>query len=423
MPMYRSFPHVKPFALAGGSGTRLAPLTERRAKPAVPFGGKWAIIDPTLWCLYYSGLRDVGVLVQKNAVSLNDHIARTWNRKLDGGAYIQVLPPEGFDGRYETLGTADAVYQHMHHARDKDHVLIVSGDHLYKADFSRFIEFHESSDSDLTIMAITVPTTEASAFGVLGTNGGGKIISFKEKPAKPKSIPGDDGNAYCSMGVYIFKRKVLEEYLTADAADKDSKHDFGHSIIPMMMRDKRKLFAYPFSDNIAPGQNIAYWRDVGSIPAYWEEHMNLLSDDPKLNTFAEEWRIVTGHDGTAGFKCARRVFIDHSMGCGGTIVDNSELRYTMLGRRIHVKENCYFNESIIFDGIIFEGKCRLNRVIIDVDPSLKENERVVVPYGTDIGFSKADDEARGFTVVQYKDEHPITVVPSSFFHGTAITVK
>ena len=179
----------------------------------------------------------------------------------------------------------------------------------------------------------------------------------------------------------------------------------------------------PFSDNVAPGQRTAYWRDVGTIQAYWEEHMNLLSDDPEFNTFSEQWRIVTGHDGTAGFKCARRVLIDHSMGCGGTIVDRSELRYTMLGRRVHVKDSCYFNESIVYDGVVFEGTCRLNRVIIDVDPSLKENQRVVVPYGTEIGLSRKDDEARGFKIEEYKDGTPITVVPGSWFADKVITVN
>ena len=225
------------------------------------------------------------------------------------------------------------------------------------------------------------------------------------------------------MGVYIFKRKVLEEYLTADAADKDSKHDFGHSIIPMMMRDKRKLFAYPFSDNIAPGQTLAYWRDVGTIQAYWEEQMNLLSDNPVFNGFAEAWRIITGHDGTAGHKVARLSPLDHSMGCGSTIIDLSTLVYTMLGRRVHVKEHCFLNESIVFDGVIFEGNCRFNRVIVDVDPSLKENERVVVPRGTDVGFSRADDEARGFTIKEYRDGTPITVIPSSWFSDKVVTVS
>jgi glucose-1-phosphate adenylyltransferase len=419
MVRYHSFPHVKPFALAGGSGSRLLPLTAKRAKPAVPFGGKWAIIDPVLWCLYYSGLRDVGVLVQKNAVSLNEHIGRSWPRKLDGGAYFQILPPEGFDGRHEYLGTADAVYQHMHQSHGKEHVLIVSGDHLYKADFSHFIEFHEDSEADLTIMAITVPIAEASAFGVLGTNGGGKVLTFKEKPAKPRHIPENEGLAYCSMGVYLFKRDALKGYLTDDAADKVSSHDFGKDIIPRMVRDKRKVYAYPFSENVAKGQKSAFWRDVGTIDAYHQEHMNLCGDDPVFNVFAEQWRIVTGHDGTAGFKSARRVIIDHSMGCGSSIVDMSELRYTVLGRRVIVREGCSLNESIVFDQVHFEGKCKLHRTIVDVDPTLRDNQRVVVPHGTEIGFSRDDDEARGFTVT----DSGITVVPYTWFADKTITVE
>ena len=221
------------------------------------------------------------------------------------------------------------------------------------------------------------------------------------------------------MGVYIFKRDVLQRYLKEDAVDSTSKHDFGFSIIPKMVAEKQKVYAYPFSDNVAPGQRVAFWRDVGTVDAYWQEHMNLLSDDPLFNMFAEQWRLVTGHDGTAGFKCARRVVNDHSMGCGSTIVDLSELRYTMLGRRIHIHARCSLEESIIFDQVHIEEDCHLKKTIIDVDPWLTEKQRVVIPRGTTIGLSRKEDEARGFSVT----DSGITVVPYTWFEDKTITVE
>jgi len=409
--------NVKVFALAGGAGSRLMPLTATRAKPAVPFGGKWTIFDLVMWSLYHSGLRDVGVLVQKNNVSLTDHLAAVWPQKPGGGSYFQVLSPEGFDGRHQYLGTADAVWQHVHRADDAEHVMIVSGDHLFKVDFSQFYDYHVKKDADLSIMSITVPTEEARAFGVMGTNKDGRIENFKEKPEHPQEIPGKPGEAYCSMGVYLFKRDALEKYLELDAKTASSSHDFGKDVIPRMLRECC-VYAYPFSENVAPGQKRPYWRDVGTIKAFWEEHMNLCSDEPELNLFSEQWPITTVHDRTPPAKFAKGCLLENSHVSGGSIIDRANIRYSVLGRRVHVRAGCEIDQSILFSQIIVEEKCKLVKTIVDVDPSLHDNQRVVIPAGTEIGVDVEEDEARGFTVT----EEGITVVPFEWFKRNGRTI-
>ena len=405
--------NIKVFALAGGAGSRLMPLTAKRAKPAVPFGAKWTIFDLVMWSLYHSGFRDVGVLVQKNAVSLADHLAQAWPRRPDGGSYFQVLPPEGFEGRHEYLGTADAVYQHLHYAGNSDAVLVVSGDHLYKVDFSSFWSFHVSHDADLSIMATMVPVHAARAFGVMGTDVDQKVTTFKEKPEHPQEVPGTPGQAYCSMGVYLFKYDVLEKYLREDARHYSSSHDFGKDIIPKMIRDKMRVFAYSFSESSVPGQTVPYWRDIGTLDAYWEEHMNLCSDDPSMNLFSEEWPITTVHDRTPPAKFANNAICDHVHLAGGCIIDDSRITYSVLGRKVTVRAGCSITESIVFNQVLIENNCVLKKVIVDVDPYLMDDERVVIPAGTQIGVDHALDEDRGFTVT----DSGITVVPYDWFKG------
>lgn len=433
-------PNVSVFALAGGDGNRLQPLTNLRAKPAVPFGGKWTIFDLVMWSLYYSGLRDVGVLVQRNAVSMTDHLASAWPRRPDGGSYFKVLPPEGFrhpvEGMIrEYLGTADAVYQHLQSVHRRDDVLIVAGDHLYKADFSHFWAFHKEHNADVTIMATSVPVEEAKGYGVMETETGGRVVDFVEKPSQPQEIPGNPGNAYCSMGVYLFKREVLEQYLTEDAEKKRkqkgdmelltpeelrgmSDHDFGKDIIPTMIKDGRCVCAFPFSENVAPGQREAYWRDVGTLHAYWQAHMELCSDDPMLNLFTSQWPVGTIHDSAPPMKFGGgNTVTSNSHISGGCIITDSELRFSVLGRHCNVRRS-RVTESILFDQLIVEPDCVIHKAIIDVDPRLEMDQRAMIPAGTQIGIDHQADKDRGFTVT----EEGIVAVPSTWFSENGLIV-
>ncbi len=405
---------VKTFALAGGAGSRLSPLTEMYAKPAVPFLGVYVIFDFVMWSLFYSGLRDIGVLVQKNAVSLTEHIDAVFPRRPGGGVYIQTLCPEGRCGRNEFSGTADAVWQHIHHAAGYETVMIVSGDHIYKADFSAFEQFHRERGADLSVMAITVPVQDAKAFGVIEADQNNKIYGFTEKPSVPVEVQGNPGHAFCSMGVYCFKKKVLERYLKADAADPTSDHDFGKDIVPKMIADGKKVYAFPFSETMVDGQQ-PYWRDVGTIKAYWEEHQNFCSDNPSLNLYSDIFRIPPRDYMAAPskFGSGKRdsSSILNSMVPNGCIIVDSYLLYTTLGISVNVQEGCKVITSIIPSQVTIESDCSLHKTILVSDPYLRPHQRLIVPKGTEIGLDHDRDRERGFTVT----EEGIVVVPFTWF--------
>jgi glucose-1-phosphate adenylyltransferase len=351
--------------------------------------------------------------VQRNAVSLSDLLAGSWPQKPDGGAYFQILMPEGFQGRHQYLGTADAVLQHIHRADRFEHVLIVSGDHLYKVDFAQFYQFHLEHDADVSIMSIDVPLEDAKGFGVLETDSTGRIVSFVEKPDEPAQIPGNKGVAYASMGVYLFRTSVLRERLFADAANPQSAHDFGGDVIPQMIKDGARCYAYPFSENIVKGQTRPYWRDLGTLDSYHGAHMGLCGDNPDLNLYSDDWAIGTSQDRAPNAKVSNRSVLDHSLLTGGTIIDSSEIASSVIGRRCHINGSKLW-DSILFDQIMTEPGCMIRRAIIDVDPELDPNERAVIPAGTQIGFDRELDLSRGFTVT----ESGITVVPASWFDQT-----
>ena len=414
--------NVKTFALAGGSGTRLMPLTDMYAKPAVPFLGVYVIFDFVMWSLYYSGLRNIGVLVQKNAVSLTEHIAAVFPRRPGGGVYLQTLCPEGRCGRHVFSGTADAVWQHIHHAAGYDTVMIVSGDHIYKADFSVFERFHREHDADLSVMAITVPVEDAKAFGVIDVDADNKIVDVVEKPAHPKEVHGNPGQAFCSMGVYCFKKKVLKQYLDQDALDQDSSHDFGRDIVPKMIADGKKVYAFPFSETKIDGE-LPYWRDVGSIKAYWEEHQNFCSDNPLLNLYSDGFRLPPRDYMAApskfGSGTKNSSSILNSLVPSGCIIVDSYLLYTTLGVRVTVREGCKVVMSIIPSQVIIDHHCSLHKTIIVSDPYLRSHQRVLLPANMEIGFDHDLDRKRGFTVT----EEGITVVPFTWFKRNKLIVS
>lgn len=414
--------NVKTFALAGGSGSRLMPLTDMYAKPAVPFLGVYVIFDFVMWSLYYSGLRNIGVLVQKNAVSLTEHIDAVFPRRPAGGVYLQTLSPEGRCGKFEFSGTADAVWQHIHHAAGYDTVMIVSGDHIYKADFSVFERFHREHDADLSVMAITVPVEDAKAFGVIEADQDNKICEFVEKPSQPKEVQGSPGFAFCSMGVYCFKKKVLKRYLDEDAGDIDSNHDFGKDILPKMIADGKKIYAFPFSETMIDGQQ-PYWRDVGTIKAYWEEHQNFCSDNPSLNLYSNDFRLPPRDYGAGpnkfGSGTKNSSSILNSLVPSGCIIVDSFLLYTTLGVHVTIREGCKVVMSIIPSQVTMERNCSLHKTILVSDPYLRSHQRLLLPAHTEIGFDHENDRKRGFTVT----EEGIVVVPFSWFKENKLIVS
>ncbi|MGB0070207.1 MAG: sugar phosphate nucleotidyltransferase, partial [Isosphaeraceae bacterium] len=290
--MYRD---VLAIVLAGGRGSRLEPLTRDRAKPAVPFGGIYRIIDFTLSNCINSDMRKILVLTQYKATSLNRHIDQGWNflsREL--GEYIEVIPPQQRIAEMWYQGTADAIYQNVYtieKASPRD-TMVLSGDHIYKMNYARMIDFHRDNRADLTVACLPVPRTLAREFGVLGMDSAGRITSFVEKPTDPPLMPGHPGISLASMGIYVFNTDVMYEQLFQDAAKKElSSHDFGKDIIPAMMAAGMRIFAYPFRDENR--KTAAYWRDVGTLDAYYQTTMDLIAIDPILNLYDQHWPIHT----------------------------------------------------------------------------------------------------------------------------------
>ena len=289
--------NVLAIILAGGRGARLEPLTRDRAKPAVPFGGAYRIIDFTLSNCYNSGIRKILMLTQYKAMSLHRHIAMGWSRYFcrEMGEFVDVVPPQQYVDENWYLGTADAVYQNLFavDSEHPDYVVVLGGDHIYKMDYSKMLEFHIENNADATVAAIPVaPEAAAGQFGVMEVNRDFRIVGFEEKPEHPKLIPGLTDRCLCSMGIYIFSTQFLRETLTRDAADPTSQHDFGTNIIPSAIGQNR-IFAYSFMDENRKTE--AYWRDVGTLDAFYDANLDLVSVDPLLNLYDEHWAIYTLH--------------------------------------------------------------------------------------------------------------------------------
>ncbi|MBL9083555.1 MAG: glucose-1-phosphate adenylyltransferase, partial [Planctomycetales bacterium] len=288
--------NVLAVVLAGGKGSRLEPLTRDRAKPAVPFGGAYRIIDFTLSNCLNSRIRKILVLTQYKAASLDRHINIGWRHLFcrELGEFIDVVPPQQRIDENWYLGTADAVYQNIYTIEKErpQYVVILAGDHIYKMDYQKLVEAHIERNADLTVASLRVTPQEAVAFGVMEVDTENRIIGFEEKKPNPKTIPGDPGHCLASMGIYVFTANVMFDQLCRDATLDDSKHDFGHSIIPAII-DTHRVFAYPFIDENR--KSDAYWRDVGTIDAYFEANMDLVSIDPLLNLYDDVWPLRTYH--------------------------------------------------------------------------------------------------------------------------------
>lgn len=388
--------------LAGGKGTRLDPLTRDRAKPAVPFGGLYRIIDFTLSNCINSGLRRIVVLTQYKARSLDRHISAGWgflSREL--GEYVDVLPPQQRIDETWYKGTADAIYQNIYSIEKEDprYVMILAGDHIYKMDYGDMIRTHKQRNADLTIGCIPVPVKETRSFGIMEIDAEEKVTRFLEKPAEAPSLPDTPGFCLGSMGIYVFSARLMYELLCQDATRSDSDHDFGKNIIPQMLESHR-VFVYRFRDKNRKAD--AYWRDVGTLDAYFQANMDLVEIDPVLNLYDQEWPIRThqpqlpcpkfvfGDEGPRGQ--VRRGEAHDSMVCQGCIISGGHVRRSVLSPNVRVNSYAVVENSILFDGVDVGRHCRIRRAIIDKD--------VKLPPNTTIGYDLDSDRHRGFTVTE-----------------------
>ncbi|MCQ2429544.1 MAG: glucose-1-phosphate adenylyltransferase [Clostridia bacterium] len=338
--------------LAGGQGSRLYALTKKTAKPAVRFGGKYRIIDFTLSNCVNSGIDTVGVLTQYQPLVLNEYIGNGFPWDLDrafGG--VMILPPyQGQNGADWYKGTANAIYQNMTFIDryDPDYVLILSGDHIYKMDYDKMLDFHKKKGADCTIAVIDVPIEEASRFGIMSTNEDGSIWKFSEKPKNPDSTKA-------SMGIYIFNRKKLEEYLIADEADPASSNDFGKNIIPTMLQKGEKMFAYPFS---------GYWKDVGTISSLWEANMDLLGSKPALDLSGEDWRIFARHSADAPQYVGSRARVENSYITEGCEIYGT-VKNSVVGPGVKVMYGAFVEDSVLMGDTVIEAGATVKYSIID----------------------------------------------------------
>lgn len=396
-----SMSEIMTVILAGGKGSRLEPLTRDRAKPAVPFGGAYRIIDFTLSNCLNSGLRKLLILTQYKAISLDRHINLAWQQYFcrELGEFIDVVPPQQRIDDQWYQGTADAVYQNIYSLEKlrPEHVLILAGDHIYKMNYGQMIDFHKQQGADLTIAALPVDRESAKSFGVMQVEPNGRISGFEEKPANPRPMPGHVDQCLASMGIYVFSARLLFELLLSDANNRHSAHDFGKDIIPAMIGSQR-VFAFPFLDENRKTQ--AYWRDVGTIDSYYAANMDLISVDPQLNMYDRAWPIRT-HQGN--YPPPKFVFDDRetasaervgaatdSIVCAGSIISGGKVSQSIIGTNVRVNSYAQVSESILFDRVEVGRHARIRRAIIDKD--------VRIPPGVSIGYDPDLDRKRGFVV-------------------------
>jgi glucose-1-phosphate adenylyltransferase len=391
--------------LAGGAGNRLRPLTSARAKPAVPFGGKYRIIDFVINNFINSGLRNVKILVQNLSQPLINHVNKLWPSVPVYSFYVQAIPAQKRVSEEWYKSTADAVYQNLNIFVDNPQykrAAIFSGDHIFKMDVSQFDRYHQEKGADFTISSMAIRAEDAGRFGILEIDELNRVIGFEEKPDHPKEIPGKPGFCLTSMGNYIADISTLAEILHEDAIKDGSTHDFGKDVIPFMLGKGLRLYAYDFAENKVPGEDQIYWRDVGTIRSYWEANMDLVGIKPDLNLYNDLWPLRTTPDFTPPAKCVfRQTLIDNSVMSGGCIITQAELSNSVLSQRVRVERGALVCESVIFADVMISEGAKIRKTIID--------KNVHVPPFTQIGYSRDEDEARGFKV-----SDGITVVPKNY---------
>ena len=383
--------------LAGGRGSRLYNLTDWRAKPAVPFGGKFRIIDFVLSNCVNSGIRRIGVATQYKSHSLIQHIQRGWSF-LNGkfGEFIDVLPAQQWVQESWYMGTADAVYQNLDILRSTkpDYVLVLAGDHVYKMDYGKMLACHVEKNADLTVACISVPISDAKGFGVIGVDADSRVVDFTEKPTHPTPIPGNPGHALASMGIYIFDTQFLCDQLERDAIDPNSEHDFGKDIIPHLVSGKYRVIAHAFQDScVNMNGEMPYWRDVGTIDAYWEANMELTKVIPDLNMYDQEWPIWTYQEQLPPAKFVfddddRRGMAVDSLVSGGCIISGAYLSRSLLFSNVHVHSYSNVEDSVILPNATISRNVKLKRVVVD--------KNCIIPEGMSIGFDPVKDKKQFF---------------------------
>ena len=386
--------------LAGGEGKRLAPLTADRAKPAVPFGGLYRLIDFALSNLVNANCLRVCVLTQYKSHSLDRHVTTTWRMSALLGNYVTTVPAQQRLGPQWFTGSADAIYQSLNLINDErpDYVVVVGADHVYRMDPQQIIDQHVADGAGVTVAGIPVPRQEATAFGVIGVGKDGRTIdAFLEKPADPPARPGSPGEALASMGNYVFSTDVLVDALRKDAADESSRHDIGGNLIPMLVREGCAQ-VYDFTANKVPGaspEDTAYWRDVGTLDSYYDAHMDLSSATPRFNLYNDRWPILTHvpcqppakfvHD--SGDRVGRAI---DSLVSNGVIVSGGLVRDSVLSPGVRVNSWATVERSIILDNTVVGRHALVRDAIID--------KNVIVPERARVGVDKEHDRARGFVV-------------------------
>ncbi|MDO5535433.1 MAG: glucose-1-phosphate adenylyltransferase, partial [Propionibacteriaceae bacterium] len=395
-------PNVLSIVLAGGEGKRLMPLTADRAKPAVPFGGTYRLIDFVLSNMANSGLTKIAVLTQYKSHSLDRHIAQTWRFSTLLGSYVTSVPAQQRTGKSWFSGSADAIYQSLNLVVDEepDYIVVFGADNIYRMDVDAMLDAHIESGLECTVAGIRVPRSEASAFGIIDSDETNKISEFLEKPADPPGLPDSPEESFASMGNYIFTTKAFVEFLRADALDDTSKHDMGGSVVPFFV-EKGQAQVYDFTLNDVPGsteKDRNYWRDVGTIDAYHAAHMDLVSVEPEFNLYNRHWPIFTMQYQAPGAKFTLRGTAEDSIVSSGCIISGGDVDRSVLSPNVVVDKWAKVEESVIFSGARIGRNAVVRRAILD--------KGVHVEDGAEIGVNREADLARGYHV----SDQGITVV-------------
>src|SRR3954471_8320620 len=381
--------------LAGGEGKRLMPLTEDRAKPAVPFGGSYRLIDFALSNIANADYLSIAVLTQYKSHSLDRHISQTWRLSSLLGNYVASVPAQQRRGPSWYLGSADAIYQSMNLINDErpDYIVVFGADHVYRMDAAQMVEAHVETGAGVTVAGIRVPRKEAWQFGVIKTAADGvSIEEFLEKPADPPGLVDSSDESFASMGNYVFSTDVLVDALEKDAANTESRHDMGGDIIPMLV-NAQQACVYDFKRNVVPGateRDRDYWRDVGTLDSYHEAHLDLVAVEPVFNLYNTDWPIFTSHPQLPGAKFVENAFARDTIVCSGSIVSGANVDSTVIGTNVQVQAGAKIERSVIFDNVTVGRGAIVRNAILD--------KNVVGPDGYTIGVDHEEDRRRGFTV-------------------------
>lgn len=403
---------VLTFVLAGGKGERLNPLTRDRAKPAVPFGGNYRIIDFTLSNCVNSGIRRIFVLIQYKSFSLQKHIVGGWDEIVSTqlGEFIDVIPAQQRISSDWYRGTADAIYQNSYaiHDHDPELILVLAGDHIYKMDYQKMFEYHQEKNADMTVACVPVPTGMAPQFGIIEVDAENRVCGFQEKPRDPKTIPGEPTRVLASMGVYLFNTTPLLDELEQDAKTFGSEHDFGKNVIPQMIKNKRRVFVYKFVDE---SNRTLYWRDIGTRDAYYQANMDLVRPNPEFNLYDKKWPVRTYHEQyppvkvmsvAAGQGRTINGSITDSLLGGGCVIAGARIERSVLSSGVRVDCEALIQDSVIMEGAVIEAGAKIKSAIID--------KQVIVPINAQIGYDMDLDRKRfdvttsGIVIVAKKAE-------------------